>query len=188
MLRGSPTRPGHVSQRRPRQPLRRQRLRGRPARDLAGWGVASAAKGKGHGGQLGAASGRGRRWLGAVPAGRPAMAASPRAARSGGREREGCWEGERGDEGRSGARLWRSRSATIGRARGSGARPWWGASSAWLPRALPLGNFPEHLAGDDVATLEPSFGHLRGIFGSRSLKQSGCSPKGLQFLLRMHGH
>ena len=44
---------------------------------------------------------------------------------------------------------------------------------AWLPRALPLGNFPEHLAGDDVATLEPSFGHLRGIFGSRRLKQSG---------------
>ena len=80
---------GHVSQRRPRQPLRRQRLRGRPARDSAGWGVASAAKGKGHGGQLGAASGRGRRWLGAVPAGRPAMAASPRAAGSGGREREG---------------------------------------------------------------------------------------------------
>ena len=118
LLRGSPTRPGHVSQRRPRQPLRRQRLRGRPARDSAGWGVASAAKGKGHGGQLGAASGRGRRWLGAVPAGRPAMAASPRAARSGGREREGCWEGERGDEGRSGARLWRSKSATGGRARG----------------------------------------------------------------------
>ena len=118
LLRGGPTRPGHVSQRRPRQPLRRQRLRGRPARDSAGWGVASAAKGKGHGGQLGAASGRGRRWLGAVPAGRPAMAASPRAARSGGREREGCWEGERGDEGRSGARLWRSKSATEGRARG----------------------------------------------------------------------
>ena len=44
---------------------------------------------------------------------------------------------------------------------------------AWLPRALPLGNFPEHLAGDDVATFEPSFGHLRGIFGSRRLKQSG---------------
>ena len=60
-----------------------------------------------------------------------------------------------------------------GRARGSGARPWWGASSAWPPRALPLGNFPDHLAGDDVATLEPSFGHLRGIFGSRRLKQSG---------------
>ena len=48
-----------------------------------------------------------------------------------------------------------------------------GASSAWLPRAPPLRSFPEHLAGDDVATLEPSFGHLRGIFGSRRLKQSG---------------
>ena len=48
-----------------------------------------------------------------------------------------------------------------------------GASSRMAAMHSPLRSFLEHLAGDDVATLEPSFGHLRGIFGSRRLKQSG---------------
>ena len=103
----------------------------------------------------------------------PAMAASARSQERGRergpRERAGS---ERGTE-ELGRAIKEEQERDSGRARGSGVRPWWGASSAWLPRALPLGNFPEHLAGDDVAILEPSFGHLRGIFGSRRLKQSG---------------
>jgi len=85
--------------------------------------VAPAAKGKGHGGQLGAASGRGRRWLGAVPAGRPR------------REQQGAEvESERAREGSEGGEreLRKARHPLLdeqghGRevARGSKARQWW---------------------------------------------------------------
>ena len=75
---------------------------------------------------------------------------------------------------RLGRPLWSSRPrGRVAGTRGVERESHGGASSAWLPHAPPLRSFPEHLAGDDVATLEPSFGHLRGIFGSRRLKQSG---------------
>ena len=63
-----------------------------------------------------------------------------------------------------------------------------GRAPAWLQRTPPLRSFPEHLAGDDVATLELSFGHLWGIFGSRRLMQSSCSLSPLQLSLRLTGH
>jgi hypothetical protein len=57
-------------------------------------------------------------------------------------------------------------------ARGNGGGTRFGA---WRPHAPPVRSLPEHLAGDDVATWEPSFGHLWGIFCGWCLKQ-GCFP------------
>ena len=65
----------------------------------------------------------------------PAMAASAqsleRGRESGPRERAGS---ERGT-GELGRAIMEEQERDSGRARGSGTRPWWGASSAWLPHA-----------------------------------------------------
>ena len=84
-------------------------------------------------------------------------------------EVEGASEGGSGELGRP---LWSSRPPSrVAGTRGVERESHGGASSAWLPRAPPLRSFPEHLVGDDVATLEPSFGHLRGIFGLGALSK-----------------
>ena len=161
---------GHAFRRQPQQALRRRRV---TAAAVTGQWVKGerrmTEKAMAHSGKPG----------GSEDAAAASSAATPMAAARHGAERSerqgvrGAMERRerrRGPLGRSvleaqGARR-RDREAGTRQRQGRPAR-------AWLPRALPLGNFPEHLAGDDVATFEPSFGHLRGIFGSRRLKQSG---------------
>ena len=93
-----PRRPAWRSQRQPEaQPARPGRQPGRQRRRLACWACRAGSSGRSPPRLApalarrcsAAARGRGWRWLGMVPAGRPAMAASSRTAGSGGREREG---------------------------------------------------------------------------------------------------
>ena len=97
---------------------------------------------------------------GAQPAALMAAATGVRARRQ--RARKGEWRGEWVIEELEHS-VYGAGVRQGDRTRGSGAWQWHGASFAWLPRAPPLGNFPEHLAGDDMATLEPNVSALIAV-------------------------
>ena len=75
-----------------------------------------------------------------------------------------------------------------GRTRGNGARQWRGASSAWLPRAPPLGHSTERLAGVGAGRLDHVIGLVLVQTKSWALKQVCCPHDDLQISLTDHGH
>jgi len=100
--------------------------------------------------------------------------------------------GERASaRGSSGARLWRSRSATVvgptAAARGNGGGELPHGCHA-LDTRRPLRNSTEHVAGSKAISVGSRFGPFAGQIWTWAQKQS-CSPhNALQFLFKVHCH